>query len=119
GHGDTMVPLTRYSSVGGIPIDQLISAERIDAIVQRTRDGGGEIVKLLGTSAYYAPAASVVDMVEAVLLDQNRVMACSAHLNGEFGLKDLYVGVPVKLGAGGVKSVLEIELTDEERAALQ
>jgi len=119
GHGDTMVPLTRYSSVAGIPISQLISAERIDAIVQRTRDGGGEIVKLLGTSAYYAPAASVVDMVEAVLLDQNRVMACSAHLNGEFGLKDLYVGVPVKLGAGGVKSVLEIELTDEERAALQ
>jgi malate dehydrogenase len=119
GHGDTMVPLTRYSSVSGIPIAQLVSAERIESIVQRTRDGGGEIVKLLGTSAYYAPAASVVDMVEAVLLDQNRVVACSAHLNGEFGLKDLYVGVPVKLGAGGVKSVLEIELTDDERGALQ
>ncbi|HEX7102359.1 MAG TPA: malate dehydrogenase [Nitrolancea sp.] len=119
GHGDTMVPLTRYSSVGGIPIDQLISAERIESIVQRTRDGGGEIVKLLGTSAYYAPAASVVDMVEAVLLDQNRVIACSAHLGGEFGLKDLYVGVPVKLGAGGIKSVIEIDLTDDERAALQ
>ncbi|HVX30272.1 MAG TPA: malate dehydrogenase [Nitrolancea sp.] len=119
GHGDTMVPLTRYSSVGGIPIDQMISAERIESIVQRTRDGGGEIVKLLGTSAYYAPAASVVDMVEAVLLDQNRVIACSAHLSGEFGLKDLYVGVPVKLGAGGVKSVIEIDLTDDERAALQ
>jgi malate dehydrogenase len=119
GHGDTMVPLTRYSSVSGIPITQLISAERIESIVQRTRDGGGEIVKLLGTSAYYAPAASVVDMVEAVLLDQNRVMACSALLGGEYGLKDLYVGVPVKLGAGGVKSVLDIELTDDERAALQ
>ena len=119
GHGDTMVPLTRYSSVSGIPISQLVSAERIESIVQRTRDGGGEIVKLLGTSAYYAPAASVVDMVEAVLLDQNRVIACSAYLNGEFGLNDLYVGVPVKLGAGGVKSVLEIELTDNERAALQ
>jgi malate dehydrogenase len=119
GHGDTMVPLTRYSSVSGIPIAQLVSAERIESIVQRTRDGGGEIVKLLGTSAYYAPAVSVVDMVEAVLLDQNRVVACSAHLNGEFGLKDLYVGVPVKLGAGGVKSVLEIELTDDERGALQ
>jgi malate dehydrogenase len=119
GHGDTMVPLTRYSSVGGIPIDQLISAERIASIVQRTRDGGGEIVKLLGTSAYYAPAASVVDMVEAVLLDQNRVIACSAHLGGEFGLKDLYVGVPVKLGAGGIKSVIEIDLTDDERSALQ
>ena len=119
GHGDTMVPLTRYSSVSGIPIAQLVSAERIESIVQRTRDGGGEIVKLLGTSAYYAPAASVVDMVEAVLLDQNRVIACSAYLGGEFGLKDLYVGVPVKLGVGGVKSVLEIELTDDERAALQ
>jgi malate dehydrogenase len=119
GHGDTMVPLTRYSSVGGIPIGQLISAERIESIVQRTRDGGGEIVKLLGTSAYYAPAASVVDMVEAVLLDQNRVIACSAHLSGEFGLKDLYVGVPVKLGAGGIKSVIEIDLSDDERAALQ
>jgi len=119
GHGDTMVPLTRYSSVSGIPIAQLVSAERIESIVQRTRDGGGEIVKLLGTSAYYAPAASVVDMVEAVLLDQNRVIACSAYLGGEFGLKDLYVGVPVKVGAGGVKSVLEIELTDDERAALQ
>ena len=119
GHGDTMVPLTRYSSVSGIPISQLVSAERIESIVQRTRDGGGEIVKLLGTSAYYAPAASVVDMVEAVLLDQNRVIACSAYLNGEFGLNDLYVGVPVKLGAGGVKSVLEIDLTDNERAALQ
>ena len=105
GHGDTMVPLTRYSSVAGIPISQLISADRIDSIVQRTRDGGGEIVKLLGTSAYYAPAASVVDMVEAVLLDENRVVACSAYLTGEYGLNDLYVGVPAKLGAGGVKSV--------------
>jgi len=118
GHGDTMVPLTRYSSVAGIPISQLLTAERIEQIVQRTRDGGGEIVTLLGTSAYYAPAASVVDMIEAVLLDENRVIACSSYLTGQYGLKDLYVGVPAKIGTGGVKSILEIDLTDDERAAL-
>lgn len=118
GHGDTMVPLTRLSSVGGIPISQLISAERLEEIVQRTRDGGGEIVRLLGTSAYYAPAASVVEMVEAVLLDQNRVLPCSALLSGEYGIDGLYVGIPVKLGAGGVKQVLEIELTEQEKGQL-
>lgn len=118
GHGDTMVPLPRYSTVAGIPITHLLSRERIDAIVERTRDGGGEIVRLLGTSAYYAPAASVAEMVEAILLDENRILPCSAYLQGQYGIDGLYVGVPVKLGAGGIKQVIEIELTDEERAAL-
>uniref|UniRef100_A0A7C5VUH6 Malate dehydrogenase n=1 Tax=Thermomicrobium roseum TaxID=500 RepID=A0A7C5VUH6_THERO len=118
GHGDTMVPLPRYTTVSGIPITQLIPPERIQAIVERTRDGGGEIVRLLGTSAFYAPAASVAEMVEAVLLDENRVLAASTYLTGQYGITDLYVGVPIKLGAGGVKQVIEIQLTDEERAAL-
>ncbi|GBD15304.1 Malate dehydrogenase [bacterium HR26] len=118
GHGDTMVPLPRYSTVAGIPITHLLPKERIDAIVERTRDGGGEIVRLLGTSAYYAPAASVAEMVEAILLDENRVLPCSTYLQGQYGIDGLYVGVPIKLGAGGVKQVIEIELTDEERAAL-
>ena len=119
GHGDTMVPLPRYSTVAGIPITRWISAERIQEIVDRTRDGGGEIVRLLGTSAYYAPAASTVEMVEAVLLDQNRILPCSTYLTGEYGINDLYVGVPIKIGAGGVKEIIEIELTDEEDAALK
>jgi malate dehydrogenase len=118
GHGDTMVPLPRYSTVAGIPITRWLSAERIDEIVERTRDGGGEIVRLLGTSAYYAPAASTAEMVEAVLLDQNRILACSTYLTGEYGIENLYVGVPIKIGAGGVKEIIEIELTDEERSAL-
>lgn len=118
GHGDTMVPLPRYSTVAGIPITRWISAERIEEIVDRTRDGGGEIVRLLGTSAYYAPAASTVEMVEAVLLDQNRILPCSTYLSGQYGIDKLYVGVPIKIGAGGVKEVIEIELTDEENAAL-
>ena len=119
GHGDTMVPLPRYSTVAGIPITRWISAERIEEIVDRTRDGGGEIVRLLGTSAYYAPAASTTEMVEAVLLDQNRILPCSTYLTGQFGIKDLYVGVPIKIGAGGVKEIIEIELTDEEEAQLK
>ncbi|HET9014318.1 MAG TPA: malate dehydrogenase [Thermomicrobiaceae bacterium] len=119
GHGDTMVPLPRYSTVAGIPVTKFLSQDRLDAIVQRTRDGGGEIVKLLGTSAYYAPAASVTEMVEAVLLDQNRIIPASAFLTGQYGINDLYVGVPIKLGTGGVKQVLEIELTDQESAALR
>ncbi|MCX7622419.1 MAG: malate dehydrogenase [Thermomicrobium sp.] len=118
GHGDTMVPLPRYTTVSGIPITQLIAPDRIRAIVERTRDGGGEIVRLLGTSAFYAPAASVAEMVEAVLLDQNRVLAASTYLTGQFGIRELYVGVPIVLGAGGVKRIIEIELTDDERAAL-
>ncbi len=118
GHGDTMVPLPRYSTVAGIPITHLLPKERIDAIVERTRDGGGEIVRLLGTSAYYAPAASVAEMVEAILLDENRILPCSTYLQGQYGIDGLYVGVPIKLGAGGVKEVIEIELTEEERVAL-
>jgi malate dehydrogenase len=119
GHGDTMVPLPRYSTVAGIPITELISKERIAAIAKRTADGGGEIVQLLGTSAYYAPAASVVEMVDAIMLDKNRVIPCSVYLQGQYGIDGLYVGVPVKLGAGGLKQVIEITLTPEEQAALQ
>ncbi|WP_038037528.1 malate dehydrogenase [Thermorudis peleae] len=118
GHGDTMVPLPRYSTVAGIPVTALLPQDRIEAIVERTRDGGGEIVRLLGTSAYYAPGAAVAEMVEAVLLDENRVLACSTYLTGQYGITNLYVGVPVVLGAGGVKRVIELELTEEERAAL-
>ena len=119
GHGDTMVPLPRYSTVAGIPITELIPADRIKAICERTANGGGELVQLLGTSAYYAPGASSADMVEAIMLDKNRIMPCSVYLNGQYGINDLYVGVPIKLGAGGMKQVIEITMTDEENAALQ
>ena len=118
GHGDTMVPLPRFSTVAGIPITELISADRIQAIGERTANGGGEIVQLLGTSAYYAPGASSAEMVDAIMLDKNRVLPCSVYLTGQYGINDLYVGVPIKLGAGGMKEVIEITLTDEERAAL-
>ena len=123
GHGDTMVPLTRYSTVAGIPVPDLIkigwtTQAKIDAIVQRTRDGGGEIVKLLERgSAFYAPAASAVAMAEAYLKDKKRVFPCAVQLNGEYGIKDLYVGVPVVLGAGGVERIVEIEMNADERAA--
>jgi len=119
GHGDSMVPLPRYTTVGGITITQLIPAARLAEIAQRTRDGGAEIVKLLKTgSAYYAPAMSAVEMVEAILTDQKRLVPCSVLLEGEFGLKDLFIGVPVLLGAKGVEKIVEIELTAEEKAAL-
>jgi len=118
GHGDTMVPLPRYSTVAGIPITELIAAERIAAITARTANGGGELVQLLGTSAYYAPGAAAADMVDAIMLDKNRILPCSVYLSGQYGINDLYVGVPIKLGAGGLKEVIEITLTDEERAAL-
>ena len=119
GHGDTMVPLPRYSTVAGIPITHLLPQETIDRLVQRTRDGGGEIVNLLKSgSAFYAPGSSVVQMVEAILKDKKRVLPCTAYLEGEYGLRDIYFGVPVKLGAGGVEQIIEIELTAEERAAL-
>jgi malate dehydrogenase len=118
GHGDTMVPLPRYSTVGGVPITELMSAERIEQLVERTRNGGAEVVALLKTgSAYYAPAASVVEMVEAILRDRRRVLPCAAYLRGEYGIDGLYVGVPVVLGNGGVEKVIEISLTDDERAA--
>jgi malate dehydrogenase len=119
GHGDTMVPLPRYSTVAGIPITELISKERIDAIVDRTRNGGAEIVNLLKTSAWYAPGASTVEMVEAILKDKRKILPCAAYLKGEYGFNDLYVGVPVKLGRNGMEKIIEIKLTDEESAALQ
>src|SRR5579864_8820986 len=118
GHGDTMVPLPRYSTVAGIPITELIPKDRIDAIVDRTRKGGGEIVNLLKTSAWYAPGASAVEMVEAILKDKRKILPCAAFLTGEYGIHDLYVGVPVKLGRNGMEKVIEIKLTDDERAAL-
>ncbi len=118
GHGDTMVPLPRYTTVNGIPIPQLISQERIDAIVQRTRDGGAEIVNLLNTSGYYAAGASLAQMAEAIILDKKRLLPCSAHLTGQYGIETLYIGVPIKLGAGGVEQIIEIELTKEELASL-
>jgi malate dehydrogenase len=118
GHGDTMVPLPRYSTVGGVPITELMSAERIEQLVERTRNGGAEVVALLKTgSAYYAPAASVVEMVEAILRDRRRVLPCAAYLRGEYGIDGLYVGVPIVLGNGGVEKIIEIALTDDERAA--
>ncbi len=118
GHGDTMVPLPRYSTVAGIPITELISKERIDAIVDRTRNGGAEIVNLLKTSAWYAPGASTVEMVEAILKDKRKILPCATFLQGEYGIKDLYVGVPVKLGRNGMEKIIEIELTEDERSAL-
>lgn len=119
GHGDDMVPLIRYSYAGGIPLENLISNERLEAIVERTRKGGGEIVKLLGNgSAYYAPAASLVQMVEAILKDKRRVLPAIAYLEGEYGYNDLYLGVPVVLGGNGLEKIIELELTEEERSAL-
>jgi malate dehydrogenase len=118
GHGDTMVPLPRYSTVAGIPITELISKERIHAIVERTRNGGAEIVNLLKTSAWYAPGASTVEMVEAILKDKRKILPCAAYLTGEYGINDLYVGVPIKLGKTGMEQIIEITLTDDERAAL-
>jgi len=119
GHGDTMVPLPRFSTVAGIPLPQLLSAEKIEAIVKRTRDGGAEIVNLLKTSAWYAPASAVVEMVDAVLRDKKKILPCAAYLQGEYGMRDVYLGVPVKLGARGVEQIVEIELTPEEKASLQ
>ncbi len=120
GHGDTMVPLVRYSSVGGIPIADLMDAATIERIVKRTRDGGAEIVRYLKTgSAYYAPSAAAIEMVEAILLDRKRVLPCSAYLEGEYGINGLFVGVPVKLGAQGIEKIYELKLTEEELAALR
>ena len=119
GHGDDMVPLVRYTTVGGIPISELMAEEKIDQLVRRTRDGGGEIVALLKEgSAYYAPSAAITQMVEAVLLDKKRILPACVYLEGEFGINGLCVGVPAKLGAGGMEQVVEIRLTDNEKAAL-
>jgi malate dehydrogenase len=119
GHGDTMVPLISYTTVSGIPVTQLMKKDKLDAIVDRARNGGAEIVKLLKTgSAYYAPSSGAVQMVEAIVKDQKRILPCSAWLEGEYGMKDLFLGVPVKLGRNGIEQILEIELTADEKAAL-
>ncbi|MFW5783556.1 MAG: malate dehydrogenase, partial [Spirochaetota bacterium] len=119
GHGDTMVPVARYTRVAGFPLSELMSAEEIKALSDRTRTGGGEIVNYLKTgSAYYAPAASVATMVEAIIKDEKRVAPASAYLEGEFGYRDIFLGVPVVLGAGGVERIMEIELSAEEKSAL-
>ncbi len=120
GHGDTMVPLARYSTVAGIPITELIAPDRLEAIVQRTRDGGAEIVKHLKTgSAYYAPSAAATEMVEAILKDKKKILPCAAYLNGEYGIEGYFIGVPCKLGAAGLEKIIEIKLTAEEDAALK
>jgi len=120
GHGDTMVPLPRYSTVAGIPVTELLSKERINALIERTRKGGAEIVGLLKTgSAYYAPASAAVEMAEAVLKDKKKILPCAAYLEGEYGINDLFIGVPVKLGSNGIEEIIEITLTDEENASLR
>ena len=120
GHGDTMVPLPRYSTVAGIPITELMDTTTLDAVVKRTAAGGGEIVKLLGSgSAYYAPGSAIVEMVEAILKDKKKILPCAAFLQGEYGIEGLFVGVPVKLGARGVEDIIQIELTADEQAALR
>jgi malate dehydrogenase len=119
GHGDTMVPLPRYSTVAGIPITELLDAATLEKLIQRTRDGGAEIVKYLKTgSAYYAPSAAVTEMVEAILKDKKKILPCAAYLEGEYGIKGLFVGVPVKLGAKGIEQIIEIKLTSQEKAEL-
>ena len=119
GHGDTMVPLPRYSTVAGIPMTELLSKERIDAIAKRTADGGAEITKLVGTSAWYAPGQAAAEMCEAILKDKKKILPCSVFLQGEYGINDLFVGVPVKLGARGAEEIIQIKLTAEEDAALE
>jgi len=119
GHGDTMVPLPRYTTVSGIPVTELLGAEEIDKIVDRTRKGGGELVNLMGTSAWYAPGAAAAQMVEAIVKDQNRVFPVCTYLNGEYGIKDIYLGVPVKLGKNGIEEIIEIKLDKEENKLLQ
>jgi malate dehydrogenase len=119
GHGDQMVPVASATTVGGVPLTKLVPADRLQAMVERTAVGGGEIVKLLGTSAWYAPGAASAQIVDAVCLDEQRVLACTAYLQGEYGIDDLYMGVPVRLGAGGIEELLEVDLTDEEQKMLQ
>ncbi|HSL20512.1 MAG TPA: malate dehydrogenase [Vicinamibacterales bacterium] len=118
GHGDTMVPLARYSTVAGIPLPDLLPQDRIDAIAKRTADGGAEITKLVGTSAWYAPGSAVAELVDAILKDKKKILPCSVYLEGEYGIHGLFVGVPVKLGAAGVEQIIQIKLTDTEKAAL-
>jgi malate dehydrogenase len=118
GHGDTMVPLPRYTTVAGIPVTQLIDESKLDDIVARTKKGGGEIVGLMGTSAWYAPGAAAAQMVEAIMLDQNRIFPCAVKPNGEYGIDDLFIGLPVKLGHGGIKEIIEVDLNEKEQDLL-
>lgn len=118
GHGDTMVPLPRYTTVAGIPVTDLIEESKLNAIVDRTKKGGGEIVNLLGTSAWYAPGAAAAQMVEAIIKDENRIFPCCVWLNGEYGLKDIFLGVPVKLGKNGIEEIIELKLNDSEKQLL-
>lgn len=120
GHGDTMVPIARYTTVAGIPISHFIPQDRLEAIIERTRKGGGEIVKYLKTgSAYYAPSLAVAEMVESIIKDKKKILPCAAYLEGEYGIKDLYFGVPIKLGADGVEEIIEIDLNDEEKEMIK
>src|SRR5579862_5530198 len=119
GHGDQMVPVVSATSVGGVPLRKLVSAERIQALVERTAKGGGELVNLMGTSAWYAPGAAAAQMVDAIVLDEKRVLPCTAYLQGEYGIQDLYMGVPVRLGAAGIEAIVELELDGEEQTALE
>jgi malate dehydrogenase len=118
GHGDQMVPVVSATTVGGVPLRKLVADDRIAAMVERTAKGGGELVELLGTSAWYAPGAAAAQMVDSIMLDEHRVLPCTAYLEGEYGIDGLYMGVPVKLGAGGIEAIVQLELTDEERQAL-
>ncbi len=118
GHGDTMVPLPRYTTVSGIPVTELIEEDKLNAIIERTKKGGGELVNLMGTSAWYAPGASAAQMVEAIVRDQKRIFPVCAYLNGEYGLKDIYLGVPVKLGKNGIEEIIEVHLNEEEKVLL-
>jgi malate dehydrogenase len=118
GHGDQMVPVVSATTVGGVPLRALVAEDRIQAMVERTAKGGGEIVELVGTSAWYAPGAAAAQMVDAIVLDEKRVLPCTAYLEGEYGIDGLYMGVPVKLGAGGIEEIVELDLTDDEREAL-
>ncbi|MCF8362539.1 MAG: malate dehydrogenase [Prolixibacteraceae bacterium] len=119
GHGDTMVPLPRYTTVSGIPVTELIEKDKLDAIIERTKKGGGELVNLMGTSAWYAPGTAAAQMVEAIVLDQKRIFPCCAYLEGEYGLNDIYLGVPVKLGQNGIEEIIEVNLNDDEKALLE
>ena len=119
GHGDQMVSIVSATTIGGVPVTKLVSADRLGELVQRTAVGGGEVVKLLGTSAWYAPGAATAQMVDAVMLDEKRVLPCTAYLEGEYGIDGLYMGVPVKLGAGGIEEIVELDLTDDEKSALE
>jgi malate dehydrogenase len=118
GHGDTMVPLPRYTTVSGIPVTEMIDMDTLNAIVERTKKGGGELVKLMGTSAWYAPGAAAAQMVETIIRDENRIFPCCARLNGEYGISDMFLGVPVKLGKNGINEILELKLDADEMALL-